>query len=224
MTGARNHESVTREGRRDPPPSQRDGGGGPRAARWRGHPCNSVDACPLHHASHGPPRPLRGGGLSHAFLKASTSVAGGGAKMNLRRRRFLHLAVGALAAPGVARFARAQSYPARPVRLLVGFPAGNAPDIMARLLGQFLSDRLGQQFIIDNRPGAASNIALEAAANAPADGYTLLMVVLTNVFNATLYPNLKFNFVRDIAPVAGIADAPYLMMINPSVPAKTVPE
>jgi tripartite-type tricarboxylate transporter receptor subunit TctC len=148
--------------------------------------------------------------------------------MDVRRRNFLsvgtRIAAGALAAPALTHLAHAQIYPSRPVRMLVGFPAGNAPDIMARLLGQALSERLGQQFIIDNRPGAASNIAVEAAVNAPADGYTLLMVVLTNVFNATLYPSLRFNVLRDIAPVAGIADAPYLMMINPSVPAKTVPE
>jgi tripartite-type tricarboxylate transporter receptor subunit TctC len=134
------------------------------------------------------------------------------------------LAAGALAAPVASRFAYAQNYPARPVRLLVGFPAGNAPDIMARLLGQFLSERMGQQFIIDNRPGASGSIAVEATVNAPADGYTVLMVVLSNLLNASLYPNLKFNFLRDVAPVAGIADTAYLLLINPSVPAKTVGE
>jgi tripartite-type tricarboxylate transporter receptor subunit TctC len=117
-----------------------------------------------------------------------------------------------------------QSYPSRPVRFIVGFPAGNAPDIIARLVGHWLSERLGQQFVIENRPGAASNIATEAALSAPADGYTLLMIVLTNVFNAALYTNLKFNFMRDIAPVGGIANAPYLIVVNPSLPAKTVPE
>ena len=107
---------------------------------------------------------------------------------------------------------------------MVGFPAGNAPDIIARLVGQWLSERLGQQFIIENRPGAGSNIATETALSAPADGYTLLMIVLTNAFNATLYANLKFNFIRDIAPVAAIANAPFVMVVNPAFPAKTVPE
>ncbi len=144
--------------------------------------------------------------------------------MEFPRRRFLHLAAGAAALPALSRVAAAQAYPSRPVRFVVGFPAGNAPDIIARLMGQWLSDRLGQQFVIDNRPGAASNIATEAALSAPADGYTLLMIVLTNVFNAALYTNLKFNFMRDIAPVAGIANAPYVVVINPSVPAKTMPE
>ena len=107
---------------------------------------------------------------------------------------------------------------------MVGFPAGNAPDIIARLVGQWLSERLGQQFIVENRPGAGSNIATEAALSAPADGYTLLMIVLTNAFNATLYANLKFNFIRDIEPVAAIANAPFVMVVNPAFPAKTVPE
>jgi tripartite-type tricarboxylate transporter receptor subunit TctC len=144
--------------------------------------------------------------------------------MKLPRRRFLQLAAGAAALPAVAGRAWSDTYPSRPVRLLVGFPAGNAPDIVARLVGQGLSERLGQQFVIDNRPGAASNIATEAALGAPADGYTLLLIVLTNVFNAALYTNLKFNFLRDIAPISGIANAPYLVVVNPSFPAKTVPE
>ena len=110
------------------------------------------------------------------------------------------------------------------MRFVVGFPAGNAPDIIARLMGQWLSERLGQQFVIENRPGAASNIATEAALAAPPDGYTVQMIVLTNVFNATLYANLKFNFMRDIAPIGGIADAPYLIVVNPALPAKTIPE
>jgi tripartite-type tricarboxylate transporter receptor subunit TctC len=117
-----------------------------------------------------------------------------------------------------------QAYPSRPVRFIVGFPAGNAPDIIARLVGQMLSERLGQQFVIENRPGAASNIATETALGAPADGYTLQMIVLTNVLNQTLFPNLKFNFIRDIAPVGGVANAPYLIVINPSLPVKTIPE
>jgi len=145
-------------------------------------------------------------------------------RTKLPRRRFLQVAAGAFALPAVAGGAWSQTYPSRPVRLLVGFPAGNAPDIVARLIGQGLSERLGQQFIIDNRPGAASNIATEAALSAPADGYTLLLVVLTNVFNASLYTNLKFNFIRDIAPISGIANAPYLIVVNPSFPAKTIPE
>jgi tripartite-type tricarboxylate transporter receptor subunit TctC len=144
--------------------------------------------------------------------------------MKLARRRLLYLSAGAAALPALARKGWAQAYPSRPVRFIVGFPAGNAPDIIARLTGQWLSDRLGQQFVIENRPGAASNIATETALSAPADGYTLLMIVLTNVFNATLYSSLKFDFMRDIAPVASIADAPYVMLLNPSVPAKTLPE
>jgi tripartite-type tricarboxylate transporter receptor subunit TctC len=144
--------------------------------------------------------------------------------MKLSRRRLLDLAAGAAALPAVARAAWSQAYPARPVRFMVGFPPGNAPDIIARLIGQWLSERLGQQFVIENRPGAGSNIATEAALSAPANGYTLLLIVLTNVLNATLYPNVKFNFMRDMMPVAGVADAPYLVVVNPAFPAKTVPE
>ena len=140
------------------------------------------------------------------------------------RRRFLRLAAGAAALPALSGGAWSQTYPSRPVRFIVGFPAGNAPDIIARLVGQWLSERLGQQFVIENRPGAASNIATEVALAAPADGYTIQMIVLTNVFNATLYANLKFNFMRDIAPVGGIANAPYLIVVNPSLPVKTIPE
>jgi tripartite-type tricarboxylate transporter receptor subunit TctC len=144
--------------------------------------------------------------------------------MKLARRRFLQLAAGAAALPAASGTAWSQSYPSRPVRFIVGFPAGNAPDIIARLVGQILSERLGQQFVIENRPGAASNIATEVALAAPADGYTIQMIVLTNVFNATLYPNLKFNFMRDIAPVGGIANAPYLIVVNPTLPVKSIPE
>src|SRR5262245_1752742 len=153
-----------------------------------------------------------------------TTTSPGESHMKLARRRLLYLSAGAAALPALARTSWAQAHPSRPVRFIVGFPAGNAPDIIARLTGQWLSDRLGQQFVIENRPGAASNIATETALSAPADGYTLLMIVLTNVFNATLYSNLKFDFMRDIAPVASIADAPYVMLLNPSVPAKTLPE
>jgi len=144
--------------------------------------------------------------------------------VKLPRRNFLHLAAGAAALPAVSRVARAQAYPSRPVRIIVGFPAGGGADIVARLIGLWLSERLGQQFIIENRPGAASNIATEAVVRAPADGYTLLQCGTPNVINATLYEKLNFNFIRDIAPVAGIARGAFVMVINPSVPAKTIPE
>jgi tripartite-type tricarboxylate transporter receptor subunit TctC len=144
--------------------------------------------------------------------------------MKQHRRRILQLAAGAAALAAAPPHAHAQPYPARPVRLIVGFPAGNAPDIIARLIAQWLSDALGQQFIVDNRPGAGSNIATETAVKSPADGYTLLLVVLTNVLNAALYSNLKFDFVHDLAPVAGIANAPFVVVVNPDLPAKTIPE
>jgi len=140
------------------------------------------------------------------------------------RRQFLHLAAGAAALPMTSRIARAQAYPLRPVRIVVGFPAGGGGDIVARLMGQWLSERLGQQFIIENRPGAATNIATEAVVRAAADGHTLLLVHSSNAMNATLYEKLNFNFIRDIAPVAGIIVVPNVMVVNPSVPAKTVPE
>src|SRR5215831_3418615 len=140
------------------------------------------------------------------------------------RRQFLQLAAGAAALPLISRVASAQAYPARPVRMVVGFaPAGGA-DIVARLIGQWLSERLGQPFIIENRPGAASNIATEAVVRAAADGYTLLLAASPNAFNATLYDKFNFNFIRDIAPVAGIMVVPNLIVLHPSVPAKTVPE
>jgi tripartite-type tricarboxylate transporter receptor subunit TctC len=148
----------------------------------------------------------------------------GGIIMKLPRRKFLRLAAGAAALPAVPRIARAQSYPTRPVHIVVGYPAGLNPDIIARLVGQPLSERLGQQFIIDNRPGAASNIGTEIVVRAPPDGYTPLMAVSTNAINATLYDNLNFTFIRDIAPVAYVGGAPAVMVVNPSVPAKTVPE
>jgi tripartite-type tricarboxylate transporter receptor subunit TctC len=144
--------------------------------------------------------------------------------MKLPRRQFLHLAAGAAALPAVSRIARAQNYPARPVRLIVGFPAGSSADIAARLMGQWLTDRLGQPFVVENRPGAGSNIAAETVVRAAPDGYTLLQMTATNAINATLYDNLNFNFIRDIAPVAGINRVAYVMEVNPSVPAKTVPE
>src|SRR5262245_18166002 len=144
--------------------------------------------------------------------------------MKLPRRNFLHLTAGATALPAVSRIARAETYPSRPVRILVGFPPGSAPDIVARLLGQQLSDRLGQPFVIDNRPGASSNIATEAVVHAAPDGYTLLVVSLANVFNATLYDKLNFDFIRDIAPIASIDRQPFVLETHPSVPARTVPE
>ena len=144
--------------------------------------------------------------------------------MNRPRRNFLRWAAGAVALPVVSRVAFAQAYPSRPVRMIVGFGPGSAPDIVARLIGQWLSDRLGQPFLIENRPGAASNIGTEAVVRAEPDGYTVQMTVLTNVFNTTLYTNLKFNFGSDIAHVAGVANAPYVAVVSPMFPARTIPE
>ena len=145
--------------------------------------------------------------------------------MKLPRRKFFHLVAGAAALPAVARIARAQAYPTRPVRIVVGFPAGGGGDIVARLLGQWLSERLGQPFVIENRPGASSNIGTETVVRAPPDGYTLLMVILPpNAINGMLYDNLNFNFIRDIATVANVMSVPQVLDVNPSVPAKTVPE
>ena len=140
------------------------------------------------------------------------------------RRQFLHLTAGAAALLAVSCVAWAQSYPIKPVRLIVGFAPAGGTDITARLIGQWLSERLGQQFIIENRPGAGSNIATEAVVRAPPDGYTLLVATSANAFNATLYDKLNFNFIRDIAPVAGIIIVPDVMVVHPSVPAKTIPE
>jgi tripartite-type tricarboxylate transporter receptor subunit TctC len=144
--------------------------------------------------------------------------------MKLPRRQFLHLAAGAAALPAVSRIAWAQAYPTRPVRIIVGFAAGGAPDILARLIGQGLSERLGQPFVVENRPGAASNIATEAVVRAPPDGYTLLQFGPSSAINATLYKRLNFNFTHDIEPVASIVRIPMVMVVNPSLPAKTVPE
>src|SRR6266404_796687 len=144
--------------------------------------------------------------------------------MKLSRHQFLHLAAGAAALPSVSRIARAQTYPTRLVRFVVGGPPGGPQDILARLIGQWLSERLGQPFIIDNRPGAGSNIATEAVVRAPADGYTLLLVGAFNAVNATLYDKLNHNFIRDIAPVATIYYAPNVMAVHPSFPAKTILE
>ena len=135
------------------------------------------------------------------------------------RRRFLHLAAGAVVLPAVSRFAWAQTYPTRPVRFIVSYPAGSSPDLVARLVARRLSDRLGQQFVVENPPGAT-----EMVLRAPPDGYTLLMTATANAINATLYPNLNFNFIRDIAPVASIGRTPVVMAINPSLPAKTLPD
>jgi tripartite-type tricarboxylate transporter receptor subunit TctC len=144
--------------------------------------------------------------------------------MKLPRRRFLHLAAGAAALPAVSRIARAQAYPTRPVRLIVPIAPAGASDITARLIGQWLSERLGQQFVIDNRPGGGGNIGTEAVVRAPADGYTLLLCGTPNAINATLYDKLNFNFIRDITAVAGIVGVPNVMLVHPSVPATTVPE
>jgi tripartite-type tricarboxylate transporter receptor subunit TctC len=144
--------------------------------------------------------------------------------MKLPRRKFLHLATGAAALPGLSRIARAQAYPTRLVRLIVPFGPAGATDITARLIGQWLSERLGQQFVIENRPGAGGNIGTEAVVRAAPDGYTLLYVTTANAVSATLFDKLNFNFIRDIAPVAPIVRFPYIMVVNPSVPAKTLPE
>ena len=142
--------------------------------------------------------------------------------MKLPRRRFLHLAAGAAALPAVSRIARAVAYPARPVRLIVGFPPGGGTDIMARLIGQSQSERLGQSFVIENRPGAGSNISTETAVRAAPDGYTLLMATIPNAVNAALYETLNYNFIRDITPVATINRVPNVMAVPPSFSAKTI--
>jgi tripartite-type tricarboxylate transporter receptor subunit TctC len=144
--------------------------------------------------------------------------------MKLPRRQFLYLAAGAAALPDTPHLARAQTYPSRPARIVVPFAAGGSTDIIARLIGQWLSERLGQQFVIENRPGAGSNIGTEVVVNAPPDGYTLLLVGASSAINATLYDKLNFNFLRDIAPVAGVVSIPFIMAVNPSFPAKAVSE
>jgi tripartite-type tricarboxylate transporter receptor subunit TctC len=144
--------------------------------------------------------------------------------MKLPRRQFLNLAAAAAALPAVSRVARAQTYPARPVRIIVGYPAGGTSDIVARTIGQWLSDRLDQQFAIENRLGGATNVATETVVRAAADGYTLLSVVPANAINATLFDKLSFNFIRDITPVAGTVRTSYVMAVHPSVPARTVPQ
>jgi len=161
----------------------------------------------------------------HSLLLArnlATQVLGNA--MKLFRRRFLQCAAGAVALPAVSRLAWAQSYPAHPVRIIVGFGAGGAPDILARLVGQWLSARLSQPFVVENRPGAGSNLATEAVVKAPGDGDMLLLVSLANAVNATLYDKLNYDFIRDIAPVAGVSRDPDVMVVNPSFPAKSLPE
>jgi tripartite-type tricarboxylate transporter receptor subunit TctC len=144
--------------------------------------------------------------------------------MKLPRRKFLHLAAGAAALPAVSRVAWAQAYPTRPVRLIEGFGAGSAPDVLARLIGQSLSEQLGQSFVVENRSGANSNIATDAVARASPDGYTLLLITSANAINATLYDKLNYNFIRDIVPIASIVRVPLVMEVHPSVPARTVAE
>jgi len=144
--------------------------------------------------------------------------------MKLPRRKFLHLAAGAAALPAVSRIAWAQGYPTRPVRIIITTAAGGTADILARLMGQWLSERLGQPFVVENRPGGGTNIGTEAVVRAPADGYTLLLASPPNASNATLYDKLNFNFIRDIAPIAGVMRGPFVMLLNPSIPADSVPE
>src|SRR5262245_3481033 len=152
------------------------------------------------------------------------SAIQGGNAMKLPRRTFLHLAAGAAALPVVARVAWAQTYPARPVRIIVATAAGGTTDITARLIARWLSERIGQQFFIENRPGAGNNIGTEAVVRAPADGYTLLLVNSVNAINATLFEKLSYNFISDIAPVAGFLRVPMVLEVNPSVPARTAAE
>jgi tripartite-type tricarboxylate transporter receptor subunit TctC len=145
-------------------------------------------------------------------------------RVKLSRRKFFHLAAGAAALPAMSRIASAQAYPSRPVRIILGFAPGQAIDIVTRIIGQWLSEQLGQQFIIENRPGAGGNIATEAVVRAPPDGYTLLAIGSNNMINVTLYEKLNYDFIRDIAPVASIYRVPQIMEVNPSFPTKTVGE
>jgi tripartite-type tricarboxylate transporter receptor subunit TctC len=160
----------------------------------------------------------------HLFASLPGSTRSSSLRVLPHRRQFLHLAAGAAALPAVSRIARAQAYPTRPVRIIVGFAAGGVADITARLMGQWLSERLGQQFLVENRPGAGGNIGVEAVVRAPADGHTLLLIDASAAVNAVLYDKLNFNLVSDIAPVSGFIRAPYIMEVNPSFPAKTIPE
>ena len=153
----------------------------------------------------------------------ATGIQKGNTMKLPHRRQFLHLAAGAAVLPAVSRFARAQAYPSRPVRLIAGFPAGGVVDLYARLISQWLSERLGQQFVVENRAGAGGNLAVEATIKAPPDGYTLLMIGSNNAWNVALYDNLNFSFTRDIAPIASIYRAPAVLVVHPSFPAKSVP-
>jgi tripartite-type tricarboxylate transporter receptor subunit TctC len=144
--------------------------------------------------------------------------------MKLPRRNFLHLAAGAAALPAVSRIARAQAYPSRPVRIVVAFPAGGPNDVHARLMGQWLSERLGQPFVVENRPGAGGNLGTEVVVRSPPDGYTLLLLSTANSTNPAIYEKLNYDLIRDIAPVAAFFQGTYVMLVNPSVPAKTIPE
>src|SRR4051812_43996640 len=163
---------------------------------------------------------MRANGVAFSWTARGTF----GTSMQPSRRQFLRLAAGAGAVPPISKMTWAQAYPARPVRIIVGYPSGGSNDILARLMAQWLSERMGQQFVIENRPGAGSNIATEAVVRADPDGYTLLMVSAANMSNAALYDRLNYNFIRDIAPVAGVMRVPLVMEVNPSIPAKTVPE
>jgi tripartite-type tricarboxylate transporter receptor subunit TctC len=147
-----------------------------------------------------------------------------GGIMKFQRRQFLHLAAGAAMLPAVSTIAKAQAYPSRPIRLIIGYTPGGSADLTARLMGQWLSERLGQPFVIENRPGGGTNIATEAVVRAPPDGYTLLLAAPANAVNATLYDKLNFNFLRDVEPVAGIIRFPNVVVVNPQVPVKTIPE
>jgi tripartite-type tricarboxylate transporter receptor subunit TctC len=147
----------------------------------------------------------------------------GGPTMKFARRGFLHLAAGAAALPALSRSTGAQNYPTRPVRILVGFPPGGGTDMLARLLAQWLSERLGQQFVVESRPGGSGNLSTEAVVRASADGHTLLLITPANAINATLYDKLNFNFIRDIAAIAGIVRVPHVMLVHPSFPAETIP-
>ena len=167
----------------------------------------------------GDPRGQHQGGMKRRFTGISERDV-----MKLPRRNFLHLAAAAAALPAVSRFAWAQAYPTRPVRLIEGFGAGSAPDIVARLIGQSLSEQLGQSFVVENRSGASRNIATDAVARASPDGYTLLLITSTNAINTTFYDKLSFDFIRDIVPIASIARVPLVMEVHPSAPARTVAE
>src|ERR1051325_8496281 len=156
--------------------------------------------------------------------QALCSPAKRGKAMHLPRRRLLQLAIGAAALPAASRIATAQAYPARPVHWIVGYTPGGGNDIIARLMAQWLQDRLGQSFVIENRPGAARHIAPDVAGKGAPDGYTLLLINFANAANTTMYKNLRFDFIRDIVPVAGIVTVPNLILVGPSVPAKTLPE